>query len=266
MERLHGNSAAYWEYQVRYAKEILFPLLEQWGWEIPDKRVLEVGCSEAGILQAFADSGAKVHGVEISEGRVEAALALQRTPFPVQVADVCDPKGVDGLKGPFDLIILRDVIEHLFDRDSALRNLANLLSDKGRVLITFPPWFMPFGGHQQVLKTFLRKLPWLHLLPLTFYKRLLRWGVRGNQSLYKDLMNTRATGLTIRAFQNLQKRTGFTPDREIRWLINPAYTIKFGLQSREAGMLGSIPVVNELAVTSVYAFLRKADEIGGTEG
>jgi SAM-dependent methyltransferase len=260
MNRLHGNAEAYWEYQYRYANEILFPLLAQWNWSCQDRCVLEVGCSEAGILQAFADAGASVTGVEISPGRIESARALQKTPFPVLLNDICNPDGLNELNSPFDLIILRDVIEHLFDRDVAMRNLSTLLAERGRVLVTFPPWYMPFGGHQQVLKTLLRKIPWLHLLPLPLYNRLIRSGVQGDRSLYQDLINTRTTGLTIRAFRRLLKRTGFVVDREIRWLVNPAYSIKFGLTARAAGILGSMPFLNEIAVSSVYAFLRRESE------
>ena len=264
MKRLHGDAAAYWEYQAHYAREILLPQLAEWGWEPAGKRVLEVGCSEAGILQAFADAGADVTGVEISAQRVEAALALQKTAFPVLENDICDASGIHKLNGPFDLVILRDVIEHLFDRDSALTNLSSVLSEQGRILVTFPPWFMPFGGHQQVLKTFLRKVPWLHLIPLPLYKRLVWWGVKGSRSLYNDLLNTRSTGLTITAFRKLIKRTGYALDQEIRWLVNPAYTVKFGLAARKAEIVGRIPVLNELVVTSIYALLRKASDGIGT--
>ena len=235
----------------------MIPQLAEWGWETSGKRVLEVGCSEAGILQGFADAGASVTGAEISQKRVNAALSLQQTPFPVLLNDICDLSSLHELKGPFDLILLRDVIEHLFDRDAALTNLATLLSENGRVMITFPPWYMPFGGHQQALKNSLRKIPWLHLLPLSIYKRLMRLGTKGDKNLYQDLMNTRSTGLTLSNYRKLLERTGYVIDREVLWMVNPAYTIKFGMKARPAGIIGKIPFVREFMVTSMYSLLKR---------
>ncbi len=256
MQRLHGDAEAYWRYQYRYGSEVLLPLLASWGWNVSGTRVLEVGCSEAGILGAFAEKGATVTGAEISESRIKSARSFQRTPFPVLSADICDPSAVQTLGGGYDLILLRDVIEHLFDRETAFDHLKQLLAPGGRIVVTFPPWYMPFGGHQQALPGPLRKVPWLHLLPMSLYVRLLHGQVNGQDWLVREMVNTRRTGLTIAAFHRLLNRKRLQIERETRWLINPAYTIKYGLAARPAGWLGKVPLLREVAVTSVYAMLK----------
>ena len=55
-----------------------------------------------------------------------------------------------------------------------LTTLKILLKDKGQIFFGFPPWYMPFGGHQQVAhKKWTSKLPYYHILPMPIYKAIL---------------------------------------------------------------------------------------------
>ena len=43
-----------------------------------------------------------------------------------------------------------------------------------KMLLTFPPYFSPFGLHQQaIMKTFLKNIPYLSLLPKQILKLLI---------------------------------------------------------------------------------------------
>ncbi len=76
---------------------------------------------------------------------------------------------------PFDLIILKDVIEHIHDQDAILSRLRNFLKPGGHIFFGFPPWQMPFGGHQQVLAhRLLSRTPYFHLLPVPLYRGILK--------------------------------------------------------------------------------------------
>jgi len=259
MKRLHGNAEAYWKYQKRYAEEVLLPLFQSWGWKTEGKKVLEIGCSEGGILEALQNAGCIVEGVEISEKRAKNAKELQTTDFPVSVADICSEEGIKELSGDYDLIILRDVIEHLLEKDGAFRNIKKILNKNGRLFITFPPWFMPFGGHQQVLRNHFRFVPFLHLLPRNTYLNLIKSIEKDRPHLVRDLMDTYDARLTFRNFTKLLRRHAFILERKIFWMINPAYKIKFGLKERRMGKLAKIPLIREIFVTSVYAWIKHSE-------
>src|SRR5690606_22371864 len=74
----------------------------------------------------------------------------------------------------FDLIIMRDVIEHIPNQELFMKYVKKFLKSDGKFFLAFPPWQNPFGGHQQVCRNnLLSKLPWFHLLPKNLYKLVL---------------------------------------------------------------------------------------------
>jgi SAM-dependent methyltransferase len=62
--------------------------------------------------------------------------------------------------GQFDVVLVLDVIEHLSDPAEVLGECARVLRRGGRVLIGFPPYRSPWGGH---LFTHV-PIPWAQLL------------------------------------------------------------------------------------------------------
>lgn len=64
----------------------------------------------------------------------------------------------------FDLVVMRDTIEHIPNQKKFLEELKKFLKPNAKVFLAFPPWRMSFGGHQQVCESkFLRLLPYFHL-------------------------------------------------------------------------------------------------------
>ena len=52
------------------------------------------------------------------------------------------------------------------DKFNFIKTASLFMKKEGEMLVTFPPYFSPFGLHQQVLmQSFLRKIPYLSLLP-----------------------------------------------------------------------------------------------------
>lgn len=97
----------------------------------PGARVLEVGC---GLGDLIASVGAReAIGIDVSPRSVE--LARQRHPgLDVRVADVeRDPLP----EGPFDIIVLSDVVGHLDDIQLAFERLRPLLAPSGRLVVTY---------------------------------------------------------------------------------------------------------------------------------
>ena len=98
---------------------------------LPDSRVLEVGCG-LGDLIASLDVSEAV-GIDISPRMIE--LAKVRHPgLALHVADVeRDPLP----EGPFDVIVLSDLVGHLDDVQRALERLGPLLAERGRLVVTY---------------------------------------------------------------------------------------------------------------------------------
>lgn len=177
----------YRQYQSRLAGEYLVPLLRSWGVEVAGKAVLEVGSGNGGCGEVFALLGSNVTAVEIDGRLVEVSRRLNEEAgidIDVHEGDVCDPRCRAYAKGPFDLALVRDVMEHLEDPRAALGNIARNLAPEGKILVVFPPYYSPYGAHQQILKrrTFLHvpynKLPYIQLLPDTLFSRIVGVSLR----------------------------------------------------------------------------------------
>ncbi len=98
---------------------------------MPGSRVLEVGCG-LGDLLASLDTSEAV-GIDVSRRMIE--LARERHPsLDLQVVDVEQ----DALpEGPFDVVVMSDVLGHLGDIQSALERLRPLLTEDGRLVVTY---------------------------------------------------------------------------------------------------------------------------------
>lgn len=98
-------------------------------------RVLEVGCSTGYVTEHLVAAGNTVVGVELDP---EAATLAERFAERVHVADL-DLVRVSSIEHDrFDVIVLGDVLEHLRDPDTTLRDLMTLLAPDGRMVISIP--------------------------------------------------------------------------------------------------------------------------------
>lgn len=95
-------------------------------------RLLDVGSATGSYLRIAATRGWHGIGVEISpEARaIAAATGVDSSP------DIDDVAGL----GPFHLITLHHVLEHLVDPVGTLQRLRGLLAPGGRILIEVPNW------------------------------------------------------------------------------------------------------------------------------
>ncbi len=259
MKRLHGDHAAYWQYQTRVAHEILIPQLEAWGVSVEGKRVLEIGMGNGGIIHALAEAGANVTGVEIDAQRVANNRQFFSIEFPIIIGDFCTEEILQQIgEGDWDLILVRDVLEHLLDKETAMRNLRRLLAPGGAVFFDFPPWYFAYGGHQQAMQSFLRFVPFLHWLPRKTYSRFVYWSERDRPKVFKDLMDTYDARITLKQFDRLLERHEMTLAEHTLFLLNPSYHVKFGWPTIELGPLAHLPLLKEVLATNLYALVKKA--------
>jgi hypothetical protein len=123
--------------------------------------------------------------------------------------------------------------------------------------LAFPPWYNPFGGHQQIAKNkLLSKLPYFHLLPTFAYRGLLALGGESRKTI-DDLVEIKETGISIERFERICRTEHFTIERKSLYFINPNYETKFGLKPRlQWPVIAAIPFVRNFFVTAGYYLIR----------
>ena len=242
----------HYEEQIRHTKEYLIPYLDRHLPEWRRYRILEVGCAEGGFLSVLRELGVNAVGVELEPDRVETAR--RRDPLlQIEVGDITSSALAAKWPGRFDLIVMRDVIEHVPEREAAFANLNRLLKPDGYLYITFPPRFSAFAGHQQNGRTILKRVPYLHLLP-NFAIRFLGQIFGENKAVIAAVIHNYRTGLTIQRFENLYKKHGFmSVVPELFW-IRPIFKIRFGLTPRR---FPNIPLIREFLALGCECLLRK---------
>ncbi|MEP6647905.1 MAG: methyltransferase domain-containing protein [Saprospiraceae bacterium] len=262
MYDFHSDKERYFDIQYRVTKEYILPYIKSL---VPGKkwdRVLEIGSAEAGVLKCFLEEGSFCTGIELSSGRVEYAEkfhaeALKEGRIEFVNRNIFDIDPVNDLGGLYDLIILKDVIEHIPGQKEFMHQLPAFLNPGGYIFFAFPPWQMPYGGHQQVCKNkFLSKLPYFHLLPKTIYKGILKLG--GEQaSIIQDLLDVKATGISIERFERCLKFNGLHIVGRRHYLINPIYQYKFNMRPRiQARALSVIPWLRNFYTTCSYYLVK----------
>jgi hypothetical protein len=136
--------------------------------------------------------------------------------------------------------------------------LSDFLNPGGKVFFGFPPWHMPFGGHQQVCESkFLSKLPYFHLLPSLLYKSILRLFGESEKKI-ADLLEIKETGISTSGFEKILLKNHFRILKQRFYLISPIYEYKFNLKAREQfPIVASIPFIRDFLTTAVYYLIEK---------
>lgn len=101
----------------------------------PFRNVLEIGCGPAMLLREVAVSGARCVALETSEAARSLAAQLDSV-HPGRVALFATPEPDWG--GRFDLVMAFEVLEHIEDDVTALREWAGWLAPGGTLLLSVP--------------------------------------------------------------------------------------------------------------------------------
>ncbi|MEM7742385.1 MAG: class I SAM-dependent methyltransferase [Pseudomonadota bacterium] len=132
-QRMAEHEEQHWWFRGRRA--VLKALLDRLDLP-PEAKVLEAGCGSGGNLPLLATYG-ELDAFEYDRGARQAASARR-------IASVVPGALPDNLPsgGPYDLIALLDVLEHLEDDVASIKALARRLTRTGSILITVPagPW------------------------------------------------------------------------------------------------------------------------------
>ena len=244
--------------QEWYGKNFLSSYLEQKN--LKGKTILEIGCAEAGLLKFFTNEGATCYGLELSDIRFQNAILLNKdTSIKFFKANICKSESYENnIDVKFDIIVIRDVIEHILDRNLALRNIFNLLKPEGRVFMSYPPKYCAYAGHQQTIPTLLGKLPYLHLLPNFLYIQYLRL-IKCPDKKIQYLLDTKKTRISINEMRKNVVSLGYKIIKESNWFIRPAYSYRFGLPKMK-NPFRWVPIFEEVFCNGILFLLERPNK------
>ena len=211
----------YWTYQYLLAETYYIPRLQSWEIEINKKKILDIGCGDGGFTAAFGDAGGLCTGVEIRE-------------FDWKPSENVDYI-VQNIGNNYDLIILRDVMEHIpiLEKKKFLQSVMKFGKLGASFLITFPPFYSPFGLHQQtLLKSSAKYFPYLSLLSNKILLPMLKI-FKEDKKAIKNIVALRESKMTIRAFNRLILEIGLTIQEEEYFFVRPSHEIRYGWKMRK---------------------------------
>ena len=258
MQKRHLDPLQYINEQIITTQKYIVPFIQQVKQIDASLQVLEIGCGEAGNLKPFLDLGCKCTGVDFSTHKIEKGREFFSThPFAKNIRLISeDIYKTKEFHAQFDIIIIRDVIEHIHDQDKFLVLLKDLMTPNGVVFFAFPPWQNPFGGHQQICESkFLSSLPYYHLLPVPLYRTVLKM-FGESEGKIDGLLEIKETGISLERFERLFKKNGYIEKLRTIYFINPNYEVKFGIKPRKlTKLLREIPYLRNYISTCGYYLL-----------
>ncbi|TAL66883.1 MAG: class I SAM-dependent methyltransferase [Bacteroidetes bacterium] len=251
----------YWSYQYKLSRNVIVPYLIKNKVELKNSTVVEIGCGEGGVLTGFVEAGAvKALGTDIDPGRLNigkkiAELANHNIEFKTH--NITNDKPLEEWNGKADLVILRDVIEHLDDTKQSLLNLKNFMKNQGYLYITFPPYHTPFGGHQHIIKKFWGRFPYIHLLPNFIFHNLISSGHPYDVAEIKRLQKIR---LTVNKFTKAATEAGLHIVKSEYYLLRPVFKIKFGLPPVKLTPISFLPLIKSVFSLEASYILKRIEK------
>ena len=245
----------YFQYEAEISRIHLVPLLLRHGVLSRVARVLDVGCGYGGTLAALMESvpSLQAEGLDVDADMVRHGQQRLGEAAKLVHADFFEWSG-----GPFDLILMRDVLEHIRRPEEALARAATLLTPGGFLFVSFAPFFGPFGGHQHIASGVFSCLPWIQILPEAWFWRMLRLSsnaYKSERALEQDLESVLGTRLTLRRFRRAADAAGLCLCYQAGYLSRPDYRVKFGLPPIQLPLL---PGLGEILATGVEALMQKS--------
>jgi 2-polyprenyl-3-methyl-5-hydroxy-6-metoxy-1,4-benzoquinol methylase len=138
----HADRYAFQIHSRERAVKTLDRLESETGVDWNGCRVLDVGCAYGAFAIELAKRGARPVGTDVSNKwlRLAAINASGEAEVPFIRCDASSREGLRTLEthGPFDIAIVNDVFEHVYDTDGLLLTLKHLLAPEGHVYFKIP--------------------------------------------------------------------------------------------------------------------------------
>jgi SAM-dependent methyltransferase len=122
------------------------------GEPIKDKKILDFGCGE----------GQTIPAAKVREAALAVGYDIDADKYKFDKADFTDNFKEVEKKGPFDIVLLHDVLDHVVGMDPVhiLQQAKSVLSNDGRIYLRNHPWSSRHGGHLYLKNN----LAFLHLI------------------------------------------------------------------------------------------------------
>ena len=115
-------------------------------------KILEIGCAQGGFLSSLPSYFEK-HGVEVNQ---DAVRFIKENFKNISVYNsISGENGLDGSESQFDIIVMWQTLEHIYEPEIFLRHLIKLLSKKGILIFDIP--------NRNSLGFSLTKQKWFHI-------------------------------------------------------------------------------------------------------
>jgi 2-polyprenyl-3-methyl-5-hydroxy-6-metoxy-1,4-benzoquinol methylase len=109
--------------------EDFLPILEG------NEKIIDLGCGHGGVSHELIKRGFDVYGVEIND---EAIISLEQKGFKVFKKDINKPLNIEE---KFNIVLILDVLEHLFDPFFLLNEAKKITKRGGAIIINVPLYF-----------------------------------------------------------------------------------------------------------------------------
>ncbi|MCB0430082.1 MAG: class I SAM-dependent methyltransferase [Flavobacteriales bacterium] len=258
MQDRHTNRQRYFQEQIRTTEKFVIPFIEKVKPVKAGMNVVEIGCGEAGNLGPFLERGCTTYGIDISESKIQNASKYyenhpERNNLHLITCDIYKVAPSDLPR--FDIVIMRDTLEHIPDQEKFLGQLKKFMAPDGVIFNGFPPWRMPFGGHQQICSNKLfSKLPYWHLMPRPIFVSLAKLAGEPAGRI-TELLEIRDTGISINKYRRIVRSCGYKMKQETLFLFNPNYETKFGVKPRRLPFILNLPWLRDFFTTAHYSLL-----------
>ena len=100
-----------------------------------EETFLDIGCGHGGVCSELINKGFNVSGIEIND---EAIDSLKSKGFKTYHRDITKPLNINY---KFDIILILDVLEHLFNPLHLLKQAKGIANINGYIIVTTPLYF-----------------------------------------------------------------------------------------------------------------------------
>jgi ubiquinone/menaquinone biosynthesis C-methylase UbiE len=153
----HGHPVLDYE-QQRRAEAVLDALAAR-----PGDAILDIGCGNARDIIAMLRAGARVVGVDLSEGMIaQASRDLSAAGYADVRLEVGDATRLQFADATFDRVLCSEVIEHIPDAPRALAEIHRVLKPGGTLAISTPNRRSWYGFDRYVVYGGLLRRRWNH--------------------------------------------------------------------------------------------------------
>jgi len=137
VKKYYNNSYARTQLDLDERGNTFSKLSDVWKELKPQMRILDIGCGAGSVSDELVKRGHEVHGLDIMKEAVERA---KRRGIHAEIYDVNNVP-LPFKDNFFDCILALDILEHLFDPLSLLRDLKRVLSQDGYAILFLPLHF-----------------------------------------------------------------------------------------------------------------------------